>query len=127
MLAGLIISAALIYIQYATSGRLLFARLLYDALWHHAGVHTWRPRPFPSLAPSMIPGRSSNWILAPRNLITPGTHVSVVNSYAATCSMGICMVDMTAPVFSLVPSEKEVEPDTWQPARQLPTSLTMAN
>ena len=27
---------------------------------------TCRPRPFPSLAPSMIPGRSSIWILAPR-------------------------------------------------------------
>ena len=26
---------------------------------------TWRPRPFPSLAPSMIPGRSRSWILAP--------------------------------------------------------------
>ena len=54
------------------------------------GVLTCRPRPFPSLAPSMIPGKSSNWILAPRNLMTPGTHVSVVNSYAATCSMGVC-------------------------------------
>jgi len=26
---------------------------------------TWRPRPLPSLAPSMIPGRSNIWILAP--------------------------------------------------------------
>lgn len=32
------------------------------------GFHlcTWRPRPFPSLAPSIIPGRSNIWILAPR-------------------------------------------------------------
>ena len=26
---------------------------------------TWRPRPLPSLAPSIIPGRSSTWILEP--------------------------------------------------------------
>ena len=41
---------------------------------------TCRPRPLPSFAPSMIPGRSSSWILAPRYRMTPGTHVSVVNS-----------------------------------------------
>lgn len=46
---------------------------------------TWRPLPLPSFAPSMIPGKSNNWILAPRYLTTPGTHVSVVNSYEATC------------------------------------------
>ncbi|KAH3659213.1 hypothetical protein OGATHE_006097 [Ogataea polymorpha] len=44
---------------------------------------TCLPLPRPSLAPSMIPGRSSIWILAPLYLITPGTVVSVVNSYAA--------------------------------------------
>ena len=41
---------------------------------------TCRPLPFPSLAPSMIPGRSNNWIFAPLYLKTPGTQVSVVNS-----------------------------------------------
>ena len=64
---------------------------------------TCRPRPFPSFAPSMIPGRSSSckgqrsmvecasgggsghtWTFAPLYLMTPGTVVRVVNSYAAT-------------------------------------------
>mmetsp|Transcript_13647 Transcript_13647/g.57772 ORF Transcript_13647/g.57772 Transcript_13647/m.57772 type:complete len:237 (+) Transcript_13647:663-1373(+) len=45
---------------------------------------TCLPRPLPSFAPSMIPGRSSSWIFAPRYRITPGMHVSVVNSYDAT-------------------------------------------
>mmetsp|Transcript_8949 Transcript_8949/g.31584 ORF Transcript_8949/g.31584 Transcript_8949/m.31584 type:complete len:254 (-) Transcript_8949:193-954(-) len=44
---------------------------------------TCRPRPLPSLAPSMIPGRSSSWILAPLYRNTPGMAVRVVNSYAA--------------------------------------------
>jgi len=50
------------------------------------GGRAWRPRPLPSLAPSMMPGRSSSWILAPRYRTTPGMHVSVVNSYDATCA-----------------------------------------
>ena len=29
---------------------------------------TWRPRPLPSAAPSIIPGRSRTWILAPLSL-----------------------------------------------------------
>jgi len=41
---------------------------------------TCLPRPLPSLAPSIIPGKSSNWIFAPLYRITPGTVVSVVNS-----------------------------------------------
>jgi hypothetical protein len=45
---------------------------------------TCLPRPLPSLAPSIIPGKSSNCIFAPLYRITPGTVVSVVNSYAAT-------------------------------------------
>ena len=45
---------------------------------------TCRPLPFPSLAPSIIPGKSRSWILAPLYRITPGTVVRVVNSYAAT-------------------------------------------
>mmetsp|Transcript_19741 Transcript_19741/g.46785 ORF Transcript_19741/g.46785 Transcript_19741/m.46785 type:complete len:240 (+) Transcript_19741:544-1263(+) len=52
--------------------------------WHVRAVEmTCRPRPLPSLAPSMIPGRSSSWILAPLWWITPGMQVSVVNSYEA--------------------------------------------
>lgn len=41
------------------------------------------PLPFPSLAPSMIPGKSKSWILAPLYFNTPGIQVRVVNSYAA--------------------------------------------
>mmetsp|Transcript_2968 Transcript_2968/g.8655 ORF Transcript_2968/g.8655 Transcript_2968/m.8655 type:complete len:208 (+) Transcript_2968:487-1110(+) len=44
---------------------------------------TCRPRPLPSRAPSMIPGRSSSWIFAPFQYLMPGMHVSVVNSYEA--------------------------------------------
>ena len=68
---------------------------------------TCRPRPLPSLAPSIIPtmihqlmlpyrplwggegkvslpGKSRTWILAPLCVRVPGTVVSVVNSYEAT-------------------------------------------
>lgn len=44
---------------------------------------TYLPRPLPSFAPSMIPGKSKSYILAPLYLITPGIQVNVVNSYAA--------------------------------------------
>ena len=43
-------------------------------------VVTCLPRPLPSLAPSMMPGRSSSWTLAPLYRTTPGTQVRVVNS-----------------------------------------------
>lgn len=49
-----------------------------------ATAMTWRPRPLPSLAPWIIPGRSSIWIAAPLYWTWPGTVVNVVNSYAAT-------------------------------------------
>lgn len=53
--------------------------------WHvFATAMTWRPRPLPSLAPWIIPGRSSIWIAAPLYWTCPGTVVNVVNSYAAT-------------------------------------------
>ena len=42
------------------------------------------PLPLLSLAPSTIPGRSSNYIFAPLYFKTPGIHVRVVNSQAAT-------------------------------------------
>lgn len=45
---------------------------------------TCRPRPFPSAAPSIIPGKSNTWISAPAYSSTPGIAVSVVNEYAAT-------------------------------------------
>merc|ERR1711952_268734 len=54
---------------------------------------TCRPRPFPWDAPSMIPGRSSSWMLAPLCSITPGMQVSVVNSYEATHDSVLVRVD----------------------------------
>lgn len=42
------------------------------------------PFPLLSLAPSTIPGRSNNYILAPLYYKTPGMQVNVVNSQAAT-------------------------------------------
>eukprot|EP00056_Hartaetosiga_gracilis_P006068 m.92737 g.92737 ORF g.92737 m.92737 type:complete len:318 (-) comp12366_c0_seq3:1173-2126(-) len=48
-----------------------------------ATAMTCRPRPLPSFAPSIIPGRSRSCTFAPLYRITPGTVVNVVNSYAA--------------------------------------------
>ena len=48
-----------------------------------ATAMTCLPLPLPSLAPSMIPGKSSSWILAPLWYNMPGMQVRVVNSYAA--------------------------------------------
>ena len=42
-------------------------------------ISWWRPT-FPSLAPSIRPGRSRSWILAPLHLRIPGKVVRVVNS-----------------------------------------------
>ena len=46
------------------------------------------PRPFPSDAPLISPGKSRIWIFAPRCSITPGIHVSVVKAYppASECA-----------------------------------------
>lgn len=41
---------------------------------------TCLPRPFPSLAPSMIPGKSRSWMVVPFYSYSPGMHVRVVNS-----------------------------------------------
>ncbi len=51
-----------------------------------AALMTCRPLPFPSEAPSMIPGKSSIWISAPPYSSTPGIAVSVVKEYAATAA-----------------------------------------
>lgn len=48
-----------------------------------AAEMTCLPRPLPSEAPSMIPGRSRIWISAPPYSSTPGIAVRVVNEYAA--------------------------------------------
>jgi len=44
---------------------------------------TCLPRPLPDAAPSIIPGRSSNWSSASLIKSLPGIQVKVVNSYAA--------------------------------------------
>ena len=49
-----------------------------------AAETTCLPLPFPSDAPSIIPGRSNTWISAPPYSSTPGIAVSVVKAYAAT-------------------------------------------
>ena len=52
-----------------------------------AAEMTWRPRPLPSEAPSMIPGRSRSWISAPPYSRTPGMAVRVVKEYEATSDL----------------------------------------
>jgi hypothetical protein len=54
---------------------------------------TCRPRPFPSEAPSMMPGKSSSCIRQSLWWITPGIHVSVVNSYEAVSDFVVVKVD----------------------------------
>lgn len=49
-----------------------------------AALMTCLPLPFPSDAPSIIPGRSRTWISAPPYSSTPGMAVKVVKEYAAT-------------------------------------------
>ena len=58
-----------------------------------AALMTCRPRPLPSEAPSMIPGRSSIWISAPPYSSTPGIAVSVVKEYAATSDLVLVIFD----------------------------------
>ena len=54
---------------------------------------TCLPRPFPSAAPSMIPGKSRIWISAPPSSNTPGIAVSVVNEYAAASLLVLVILD----------------------------------
>lgn len=61
---------------------MILLRQLFAHPWGHNVHSTWRPRPFPWAAPSIIPGRSRSWMLAPLYSIFPGMHVKVVNSYA---------------------------------------------
>lgn len=58
-----------------------------------AALITCRPRPLPSEAPSMIPGRSRIWISAPPYSRTPGMAVRVVNEYAATSDLVFVILD----------------------------------
>lgn len=54
---------------------------------------TCRPLPFPSEAPSMIPGKSRTWISAPPYSSTPGMAVRVVKEYAATSDFVLVTFD----------------------------------
>ena len=58
-----------------------------------AALMTWRPRPLPSAAPSMIPGRSRTWISAPPYSSTPGIAVSVVKEYDAASDLVFVTLD----------------------------------
>lgn len=60
------------------------SRIIIRRLQVLATAITYLPLPLPSLAPSIIPGKSSNYIFVPLCIIFPGIHVKVVNSYAAT-------------------------------------------
>lgn len=54
---------------------------------------TCLPLPFPSDAPSIIPGRSRIWISAPPYSNTPGIAVSVVKEYAAASLLVLVILD----------------------------------
>jgi hypothetical protein len=58
-----------------------------------AALITCLPLPFPSAAPSMIPGKSRTWISAPPYSSTPGIAVRVVKEYAATSLFVFVILD----------------------------------
>ena len=65
----------------------------YSRVQTFAADITCLPRPLPSAAPSMIPGRSRIWISAPPYSKTPGIAVSVVKAYAATSLFVLVILD----------------------------------
>lgn len=75
-------SSSFVRIAKSFSG-LSTSRTMKMRLHVRATAMTCRPRPLPSFAPSMIPGKSRTCILAPLWLSVPGTVVRVVNSYEA--------------------------------------------
>ena len=60
------------------SFRFVASRIIHIISLVLAALMTCRPRPLPSAAPSMIPGRSRIWISAPPYSSTPGMAVRVV-------------------------------------------------
>ena len=58
-----------------------------------AAEMTCRPRPLPSAAPSIIPGRSRIWISAPPYSSTPGIAVKVVKEYAAIIDLVLVILE----------------------------------
>lgn len=63
---------------------LVASNIINNKLQVLATAMTCLPLPLFSLAPSIIPGKSSIYILAPLYLKTPGTHVKVENSFSET-------------------------------------------
>ena len=74
-------SSALCSAFFVASSTIMMRSLVF------AAEMTCRPLPFPSAAPSIMPGKSRTWISAPPYSITPGIAVSVVNAYAATAAL----------------------------------------
>ena len=58
-----------------------------------AAEMTCLPRPLPSEAPSMMPGKSKICISAPPYSSTPGMAVNVVKEYAATSDLVLVILD----------------------------------
>lgn len=75
------------------SARLVASRIIRIRSLVLAAEMTWRPLPFPSAAPSIIPGKSSSWISAPPYSSTPGIAVSVVKAYEATSDLVLVTLD----------------------------------
>lgn len=75
------------------SARFVASRIMRTMSLVLAAEMTWRPRPLPSEAPSMIPGRSRSWISAPPYSSTPGMAVRVVNEYDAASDFVLVTFD----------------------------------
>jgi hypothetical protein len=58
-----------------------------------AALMTCLPRPLPSAAPSIIPGKSRTWISAPPYSSTPGIAVRVVKAYDAASDLVFVTLD----------------------------------
>lgn len=75
------------------SARLVASRTIRIRSLVLAAEITCRPRPLPSEAPSMIPGRSRSWISAPPYSRTPGMAVRVVKEYDAASDFVLVTFD----------------------------------
>ena len=71
----------------------LYEIIIMKSTYTFAALITCLPLPFPSEAPSMIPGKSSTWISAPPYSRTPGMAVRVVKEYAATSLFVLVILD----------------------------------
>ena len=80
-----------------------------------AALITCLPRPLPSAAPSIIPGKSNIWISAPPYSKTPGIAVNVVKEYAATSDFVLVILDRKVdfPTEGNPTSAIRASPDFW--------------